>query len=129
MIGSLALQKAVYTALTGIAGVGLYDEVPTTAALPYVVIGQTSLERPWDTHDSEGSEEFVQIDVWSRYKGATQVKQVMAEVDNRLHDASMALEAGSLVLLQRDFAQVLKETVGAETWRHGVMRYRALISA
>lgn len=128
MIASAALQKAVYVALGGITG-GVYDEVPPSTASPYTVIGETT-ERPWDTHDTDGSEETLVLHVWSSTKGSTQVKTIMAQIDALLHHQTLVMEGSAyLVMLRREFVTVLKdETVAGETWRHGVMRYRALIS-
>ena len=54
---------------------------------------------------------------------------LMEEIDARLHNQALPLSSGQLVLLQRDDSRVLKEEVRpGETWRHGVLRYRALIS-
>lgn len=129
MIASLALQKAIFAALNGAITGGVYDEVTPGAAAPYTVIGETASEVPWDYHDSEGSDEEIMLHVWSRTTGSTQVKQIMAQIDDRLHDAKPVLETGSLVSLRRTFMTVIKEEVQAgETWRHGVLRYRALIT-
>lgn len=133
MIGEAVLQKAIYAALNGMTvggtAVGVYDELPTTTLTRYVVIGETAVSRPWDTHDSEGSESFPTIHAWSKAKGSREVQLIMEEIDARLHNVKLVLDTGSTVLLQRDFSQVLREEVNTgETWRHGVMRYRALIT-
>jgi hypothetical protein len=95
----------------------------------YVVIGDTALERPWDTHDSEGSEQYPQLDIWSNAKGAREAQLIMEEIDARLHNVLLALSAGQTVLLQRDLARVFKDQpVAGETWRHGILRYRVLVT-
>jgi hypothetical protein len=130
VIASIALQKAVFAALNGNVTGGVYDQIPVRTPSPYTVIGETVSERPWDTHDSEGSEEVIMIHVWSLSNGSVEVKEIMGEIDDLLHDASaLPLETGDLVLLHRDYMTVLKEEVKpGETWRHGVLRYRALIT-
>lgn len=131
MIGASVLQAAIYTALTTPAiSVQVFDEVPQgTTLAKYAVIGTVPFERQWDTHDTEGSEQFHQVDVWSNAKGAREVQLIMEEIDARLHNQPLTMASGQLVLLQRDFANVLKDQpVPGETWRHGVIRYRALIS-
>ena len=131
MIAASPLQAAIYTALTVPAmSAGVYDEVPQgTVLTKYIVIGTTVLERPWDFHDSEGSEQFHQVDVWSKATGAKEVQLLLEDIDARLHNQPLTLSSGQLVLLQRDFSTVLREqtTIG-EIWRHGVARYRAIIS-
>jgi hypothetical protein len=130
VIASDALQVAVFAALNGNVGAGVYDAVPQGAAAPYVVIGEGT-ERPWDTMTDEGSEETMTLHVWSRTAGSRQVKQVMAAVDGVLHDATLTLAGAQMVSLRREFVEVLKEPDAenpALTWRHGVMRYRTLLT-
>lgn len=131
MIAASVLQTAIYTALTTPAmSVQVFDEVPQgTDLTKYVTIGETAFERAWDTHDSEGSEQFPQVNAWSSAKGSREVQLIMEEIDARLHNQPLTLASGQLVLLQRDFATVLREQPNpGETWRHGVLRYRAIIS-
>jgi hypothetical protein len=132
VISASVLQTAIYTALTSAPPISaaVYDEVPQGTTLSkYVVIGDTPLERPWDTHDSEGSEQYPQLDIWSKAKGAREAQLIMEEIDARLHNAQLTLSAGQMVLMQRDFARVFKDQpVAGETWRHGVLRYRVIIA-
>lgn len=135
MIASWEIQKAVFTALTTptqITG-AVFDEDPRTSGTatspPYTVIGET-VERPWDTHDSDGSEEEITLHTWSRMKGSSEVKQIMAAIDTRLHDVKLTLSSGAMVGgFQRTFSQVLREQqASGETWRHGIVRYMARIT-
>jgi hypothetical protein len=132
VIAASVLQTAIYTALTTAPPISapVYDEVPQGTVLSkYVVIGDTALERPWDTHDSEGSEQYPQLDIWSNAKGAREAQLIMEEIDARLHNVLLALSAGQTVLLQRDLARVFKDQpVAGETWRHGILRYRVLVT-
>lgn len=128
MIASDALQVAVYGALNGVISGGVYDHVPTGAAAPYVVLGETT-ELPWDLHDADGSEETITLHFWDDAKGSRRLKQLMAEADALLHNQTLGLSGASLVLLRRDFVTVFRDAVSPdEVWRHGVIRYRALIT-
>jgi hypothetical protein len=128
VIASGALQTAIYAALNGAIGAAVYDEVPPGAAGPYVVIGEGT-ERPWDTMSDSGSEETVTLHAWSKAKGSLQVKALLAAVDAVLHDARLTLTGATMVIMRREFAEVFKEPAEAgETWRHGVMRYRVLLT-
>lgn len=128
MIASDALQAAIYTALNGNVSAGVYDHVPTGAAAPYIVLGETT-DIPWDTHDSDGSEETITLHLWDQALGSMRLKALMEAVDALLHDASFALSGATLVMLRREFTAVMRDTsVPNEVWRHGVMRYRAFIS-
>jgi hypothetical protein len=129
MIASFALQVAIYNALNGNIGAGVYDEVPQGASAPYVVIGEGT-ERPWDTLTDHGSEETVVLHVWSRAKGWSQAKQIEGQINVILHDARLTLAGATMVIMQREFLERLTEPGDAGgMWRHSVMRYRATISA
>ena len=129
MIASAELQAAIFTALSGNITGGVYDEAPPGAQPPYTLIGETT-ERPWDTHDSDGSEETIVLHVWSQQKGSTETKTIIAEIDALLHHQTLALGgSATLVMLRREFMTVMKdEEIPGELWRHGVVRYRSLIS-
>jgi hypothetical protein len=128
VIASEALQVALYNALNGQVGVPVFDEVPPEDPSPRVVIGEGT-ERPWDTMTDEGSEETVTLHVWSRAKGSREVKSIMEAVDARLHNVRLTLTDATMVIMQREFVEVLKEPAEAGViWRHGVMRYRTLLT-
>jgi hypothetical protein len=128
VIASGALQTALYAALNGAIGAAVYDEVPAGATGPYVVIGEGT-ERPWDTMSDSGSEETVTLHAWSKATGTLEVKTLMAAVDAVLHDARLTLTGATMVIMRREFVEVFKEPDDAGgTWRHGVMRYRALLT-
>lgn len=128
MIASDALQVAVYGALNGNISAAVYDHVPPNAQAPYVVLGETTMV-PWDTHDSDGSEETITLHIWDDAKGTRRMKQVMQQVDTLLHHQSLQLDGAGLVMLRQDFITTFRDAVSPdEVWRHGVLRYRALIS-
>lgn len=136
MRDSWEIQRAVYAALSAQVADPVYDEVPERdpdpashepIRPPYHVVGETT-ERPDDTHTDLGTSESILLHQWSAAEGAAEVKGMMAEVDEVLHRAVLSLSDGRRVFLTREMAEVLREEgEGAEdeTWRHGVVRYRA----
>lgn len=128
MIASDALQEAVYQALNGYVSAGIYDYVPPKAEAPYVVLGETTIV-PWDTHDTDGSEETITLHVWDDAKGSRRLKQVMQEIDAVLHNQILPVDGAVMVQMRHDFSTTFRDAVSPdEVWRHGVLRYRALIS-
>ena len=70
---SWALQKAVFTALTGEAELmaavtGIYDRVPVGTAYPYVTIGEATAA-DWSTKTSTGQNHTLTLHAWSRAPG------------------------------------------------------------
>jgi len=69
----MALQKAIFTALTNNAGLAtlignpprVYDDPPGMAELPYIQIGEGT-ESDWSTSTQSGAEHLLTIHVWSR---------------------------------------------------------------
>lgn len=124
--GTFALQEAIKSALgTALSGTAtVHDHVPQNTAFPYVVIGDTDVS-DWGTKDSIGTEQLLQIDVWSRYKGRKQALQIGNTIYETLHEESLTVEGQQLVLMRFDSADALQEADG-ETYRR-VMRFRALL--
>lgn len=129
MIASWELQQAVFTALDGAITGPVYDEVPSSAEdTLYTVIGETTAV-PDDTHEEDGSSETLVLHVWHHddaAPGSGALKDEMAAIDALLHHQALDLPGGGSMQLTCEFAEVIKdESVPGETWRHGIMRYRA----
>lgn len=132
MIASAALQRALYERLSALS-FPFYDEVPDDAEAPYGTMGEMT-EVPDDTHSESGSEETETLHFWSFSKpgvrdgraGSTEVKEMMQEADDLLHDQPLELEGGARNWMAvREMSEVMVEELDeGETWRHGVMRYR-----
>lgn len=125
---SWPLQQAIFTALTGDATLmamitGVHDHVPQGAAFPYVTIGESSA-RAWGAAGVDGIETTIIIHVWSRKRGHSEVKLVLAEVYRVLHDADLTVSGHVLVRLRFGFTQSIRDNDGATY--HGIARYTAL---
>ena len=129
-IKQFALQEALYarlnndSTLTNTNGASVYDEVPEGSGFPYVVLGETTAI-DYGTKDINGSESTVMLHVWSQYRGAKEVKNIMDRVHDLLHDYSMSVSGANLINLRFEFSDLLRDPDGVT--RHGVMRFRAIL--
>lgn len=129
---SFELQKALLAMLTDSSPQTLtvYDRVPDQAsgasapdsAFPYVQIGEMDAI-PDDVDGASGRDdgevETITLHVWSRYQGQKEVKQIMQQIKDRLHNQDIAVtgRASSIcwVRSRRSFMDPDGKT------RHGVM--------
>lgn len=124
------VQAAVYTrlraftALTALVGGGtprIYDHVPENgASFPYVTIGDIQ-SLPFDTKDTIGQDQTVTINVWSRYKGNKEVKQILDAIYDALHRHALSLASHATVDCQYEFAETYRDE---DNTRNGVIRFR-----
>jgi len=127
---SFALQKAVVTALVADAPLmaivtGVHDDVPEGAAYPYIEINDITATENGATL-MEGLEHQIEIKVWSRYRGAREVFDVMERADAALHKATLDLTADGhrLVNIMRTARRTLRD-IEPEI-RQGILEYRAV---
>ena len=129
-----AVQQAVYTALTGDAAVQalignparVYDHAPQDATFPYVVTGESTAV-DWDTKSEDGMEQTLTVHSWSRYRGLSEVKRIMAAVVDALDKQALSVTGHDLVQLRFEFSDTFLDEDGLT--RHGVQRFRALTEA
>ena len=126
-----ALRQALYTAITGDAGVKaligdparIYDDVPAGAAFPFVTFGDSNI-RDWSTMDGTGAEHTVTLNAWSRYEGHKEAQQILDALEALLHDVSLAPGGHTLINMRFVSSQIIRDPDGATT--HGVIRFRAV---
>lgn len=126
----LELQKAINQALRQdvallalLGGAKVHDDVPQRTEFPYVTFGQ-SIVRDWATSTEPGHEHVVTLHVWSRAAGRKQSYEIMAAIEDALHDRALTLAGHRLVNLRHEFSDARRDPDG-ETY-HGVVRYRAV---
>lgn len=108
---ALALQKAIVAALKGATGAGnnVYDDVPGRkkgeaadkdgGPFPRITLGEGQTVGNFaDCYD--GSEVFLQIDVWTTTTGFPETKRIAGQVRSELHDADLQLDGHTLELLE-----------------------------
>ena len=104
--------------------VPVYDDVPEGSAAPYIVIGEdTTIDAA--TKDKDANEHTLTLHIWSEYRGRYEIKTLMQEVYEKLHDSDISMSGASLVNLRSEFETTLQEADGIT--RHGVMRFRAIV--
>jgi hypothetical protein len=93
-----AVQQAVYNALaasTEVQGLlgnppRVYDHVPPGVAFPYAAFGAI-VAKPFDNKDITGIEQTVTLDIWSRYRGSKETKDILQALYDALHRASLSV--------------------------------------
>lgn len=124
--GQLALQKALVAALKNNtdAGANVFDDVPTSNPFPRITFGPIQV-LPNMADCMDGSEAFVQIDVWSQSKfGMVEVKTIAGQVRSLLHDATLTLDDHELQQMLVDSTQYLRDPDGLT--KHAAITFRAL---
>jgi hypothetical protein len=117
------LAEAVFAVLDAALAVPVHDAPPVDAALPYVVIGPIRTT-PWRADDLAGEDHALSVHVWSRYRGAREVRTLMDAARAALEDADLAPAGHRLVLLTFAGAEDARANDGVT--RHGTLRFRAL---
>ncbi len=129
-VGSFELQTAIYTALnndntlTNTLSAVIVDDVPHGTSYPFVTIGEAR-GNDYSTKTEIGSEQVIELDIWSQYKGSKECKQIMDRIHNLLHDSNLNVSGFNLINMRFDFSNIMRDPDG--TTRHGVMRFRAII--
>ena len=132
-IHSWNLQKAIYSRLSGgsitdendQAITGVFDDVPEGTAYPYVVIGEETATNI-GVKDKDMHEYTQTIHVWSQYRGLRDIKEIMEQIYTLLNDYSITVSGASAIMLRHEFQTTLTEGDGLT--RHGVMRFRVVVS-
>ncbi len=68
----------------------VYDHVPPGAVFPYIVFGPTNLA-PYDTKTEIGFEQIITINIWSRYRGGKETRDIFQAVYDTLHRATFTI--------------------------------------
>jgi hypothetical protein len=77
------LQEAIYSALSTISGVKVYDSVPETVEMPYIRIGDDSFSSS-ETKDGSFKLMDCEINVFSDYRGYQSIKNLTDQVLDKL---------------------------------------------
>lgn len=106
-----AIVAALKTASPAIAGGRVYDSVPPSATFPYIVVGTgQSLPNRADCYD--GTESFIDIDVWSRAVGFPEAKGIADRIRAVLDDAALSVTGHTLELLSFQGSQFIRDPDG-----------------
>ncbi len=121
------VQTAVYDALTAasptIAGGRVYDDVPDKPDYPFIEISDGQLLTDDTTGAAEdgdrGIQEFIDIHVWSRYRGKKEIYDLNAEIYDALHLKSLTVTGRASALSWVRTTRNLRDNDGIT--RHSVI--------
>jgi hypothetical protein len=88
-----ALQKAMYTALDGALSVPVYDDVPSTAVMPYVAFDSFQAS-PNDPLASRRDVVMVYLTAWTKGRGRKDAQALLNTIYDTLHQSKLTLDAG-----------------------------------
>lgn len=81
------LQVAIVTKLRASAPLtalcSVFDSLPDDEPMPYVTVGSV-FQLPSDNHSDRGLTVYMDLDIWSEYRGNSQAAQILAAVDAAL---------------------------------------------
>jgi len=130
---SWELQKTIYTTLanagltsaSGSAINGVFDDLPAGTNYPYVVIGDDTATNI-SAKDKDIHEHTLNIHIWSQYRGRRDIKEIMEQIYTALNDISYSVSGALGINLKHEFDTTIVEGDGIT--RHGIMRFRAVVS-
>jgi hypothetical protein len=112
-------QNALYTALAASGAIQsllgspprVYDHVPPGANFPYIAFGAISVQ-PHDTKTEIGFEQILTLDIWSRYRGSKEAKDIMQACYDALHRATLSVSNEVFLLSEFHSADLVLESDG-----------------
>lgn len=119
-------QQALYNALAASGSVQsllgspprIYDHVPPGATFPYMAFGAIHAQ-PYDTKTEIGFEQIITLDIWSRYRGSKEAKDIMQAAYDALHRAALSISNEIFLLSEFHSADLVLENDGI-TYRAAV---------
>ena len=98
-------QQAIYNALAASSTIQtllgatprIYDHVPPGAVFPYMVFGAITVQ-PYDTKTETGFEQIITLDIWSRYRGSKEAKDILQACYDALHRATLTVTSEVFLL-------------------------------
>ena len=124
---TLPLTAAIVSALTTSSPpvlAHIYDKVTPAATFPYVSIGPIQVI-PDKADCIDGTEVFIQLDIWSQTASSVEEKQISAAIVAALDDQDLTVSGYRAVIFQLQDINHLRDPDGL-TW-HGVLNMRALM--
>jgi hypothetical protein len=98
----------------------IYDHVPPGAVFPYIAFGPLHIT-PFDTKTEIGFEQIVTLNIWSRYRGGKEVKDILQASYDALHHANLSLSGQVFLSCEFHSADVTPDNDGLTY--HGAVRF------
>ena len=123
-----AVQQAIFNALDASAEVQtilgatprLYDHVPPGTIFPYVVYGPVHVT-PYDTKTEIGFEQIITLNIWSRYRGGKEARDIFQALYDALHRANLTVSGQVFLSSEFHSADFALDSDGLTT--HGAARF------
>jgi hypothetical protein len=109
MLAMLAASMEVQSTLG--ASPRIYDHVPPGAAFPYAVFGPIHVA-PYDAKTETGFEQIVTLDIYSRYRGGKEAKDILQAVYDALHRAALGVSGEVFISCEFHSADLALESDG-----------------
>jgi hypothetical protein len=121
MSASLAVQKLLVAALSGIPGIsGVYDGPSPEAVAPYLVVG-ADVVTDWSTKTESGHEHRLSVNAWDQGPGSAGAKRLIGAVEDALAGLSGTADGHSIVSVRLLRSLVLTDPDG---WSQGIAEFR-----
>lgn len=98
----VALQKALYVALTTYQTTPVYNYIPSDAVLPYIKIGAFTC-KPNGSKSTDISDVTTQIIIFSDYEGTSEVNEIANSVIHIIGAVKLDLSEGGFQVLQQSY--------------------------
>ena len=108
---SLALQVALFERLSACLSCPVFDAVPAETPYPYVTLDyEIADDRSWLERRMEVR--FQYLTVWSQHRGQSEVKRILGEIGDALHDQRLSLATGRAVSVRVQLTRTNREPDG-----------------
>lgn len=123
-------QKAVYDTMAGtsppLAAGGVFDYAPETVTYPFIQIGDSQVipndASNTDDVSDDGVDSFLDVHVWSRYRGAKEVNEITSLIYTLFHNRTLTISGRASALCWIDSTRIVRDPDGIT--RHGVSTLR-----
>ena len=120
---TVELQKVIYQRIVDAAISGVVHVIdhrlnnPSDGDFPYIQIGNEQA-LPADVVGSDGAERFIDLHVWSRKRGQSQVKGIQGDLRVLFHAQSLSVAGLKTAFSYVDATRILDDPDGLT--RHGI---------
>lgn len=105
---------------------GIFDFVPQETEYPYITIGEMR-SSDISTKTNTAIDVDVDVNVYSRDKGSKESLDILEQVYQILHDASLSLGSSSLTNLRFSSSEIIRQPDGLTYL--GISRFRAVVES
>lgn len=120
---TVSAQLQAHAGLQALLGtpLRLYEQRPAMATFPFMTLGESE-QRDISAKGVQVESHVCAFHVWSRQRSGREVRQVLAQLREALHDATLA----NVARVQEEFSGVLWDEAAQAS--RGVARYRLIVS-